>query len=213
MKYLGKITDSKDLVTKEYVDNSIPAAASTLPVMSSDTAAIGISEDYARADHVHPSDMFVATYGTTTTAELDAAYQAGKKIYVNSGGIFLPLRIKALGRYGFSETHRNLLGLSTTGYIVIHNIWCISDTWSSETVYLTPYEQVVQLFNNQVNYSEGDYVLQNNVIYRFIADHAAGAWTGNDAVEIPHLADEIASLKSSMSKTILRTWVAGTEVE
>ena len=174
----------------------IPAPSSTTPNMDG-TADIGTSTTYARADHVHPSDMFVATYGTTTTAELDAAYQAGKKIYVNSGGIFLPLRIKALGRYGFSETHRNLLGLSTTGYIVIHNIWCISDTWSSENVYLTPYEQVVQLFNNQVNYSEGDYVLQNNVIYRFISDHAAGAWTGNDAVEVPHLADEISEISSS----------------
>lgn len=56
MKYLGKITDSKDLVTKEYVDNSIPAAASTAPAMSSDTAAIGSSMNFARADHVHPSD-------------------------------------------------------------------------------------------------------------------------------------------------------------
>lgn len=29
MKYLGKIQDPKDLVTKEYVDNKIPATSSS----------------------------------------------------------------------------------------------------------------------------------------------------------------------------------------
>ena len=42
MKYLGKITDPKDLVTKEYVDNNIPATA---PVQSvnEQTGTVGFS--------------------------------------------------------------------------------------------------------------------------------------------------------------------------
>jgi len=34
MKYLGRITDNKDLVTKEYVDNSIPSLTGYAPLNS-----------------------------------------------------------------------------------------------------------------------------------------------------------------------------------
>lgn len=34
MRYLGRITDDKDLVTKEYVDNSIPSLTAYAPLAS-----------------------------------------------------------------------------------------------------------------------------------------------------------------------------------
>lgn len=58
MKYLGKITDQKDLTTKEYVDNSINAKVSIntdIPSMDG-TGAAGTSDRLARVDHVHPTD-------------------------------------------------------------------------------------------------------------------------------------------------------------
>lgn len=60
MKYLGKITDSKDLVTKEYVDNSIPstyAASSTANGLATETAAI----PYATVDSTSTATVFTAT--------------------------------------------------------------------------------------------------------------------------------------------------------
>ena len=37
-------------------------------------------------------------------------------------------------------------------------------------------------FSTSTSYSKGDLVVYNNVVYRFTEDHAAGAWTGTDAV-------------------------------
>jgi len=53
----------------------VPAASSTTPIMDG-TAAVGTSTDYARADHVHPSDTAKADKVTNATnghlAGLDA---------------------------------------------------------------------------------------------------------------------------------------------
>lgn len=70
------------------------------------TASPGSSDKYARGDHVHPkpsaSDIGAAevlwcTYGTTTSAEVEAAYQAGKIVLVgNNFNVFrLTARISA----------------------------------------------------------------------------------------------------------------------
>lgn len=41
---------------------------------------------------------------------------------------------------------------------------------------------IAPTFSSSTAYAVGDYVYYNGVLYRFIADHAAGAWDGSDAV-------------------------------
>lgn len=47
-------------------------------------------------------------------------------------------------------------------------------------------------------YSAGDYVLYNSVLYRFTADHAAGAWSGTDATAVK-IGGEITDIKSAIN--------------
>lgn len=58
MKYLGKINDPKDLVTKEYVDNS----------SSGSTAIVGLSAGFVKADGSGGLSS-VATIGTANIAD------------------------------------------------------------------------------------------------------------------------------------------------
>ena len=67
-----------------YDDSLIPQPSSTLP-LAPGTAATGTSTDYARADHVHPGEVFIAEYGTTTLAEIGNAYSAGKTVFCTNG--------------------------------------------------------------------------------------------------------------------------------
>ena len=53
-------------------------------------------------------------------------------------------------------------------------------------------------FSTSTAYSAGDYVLYNGTLYRFTSAHAAGAWTGSDAVAAT-LAPDVSSLKSEIN--------------
>lgn len=50
-------------------------------------------------------------------------------------------------------------------------------------------ENLAAPFSSSAAYLSGDYVVQNGVLYKFTADHAAGAWTGSDAVHVTAMAD------------------------
>lgn len=54
---------------------------------------------------------------------------------------------------------------------------------------------IAPTFDTSTAYTVGDYVYYSGALYRFTADHAAGAWTGTDAVSVK-LAPEVAELKS-----------------
>ena len=59
-------------------------------------------------------------------------------------------------------------------------------------------------FNSSTDYTAGQYVIQTitsgsssvNKLFRFTADHAAGAWTGTDAVEVK-ICNDVTDLKSA----------------
>lgn len=55
-------------------------------------------------------------------------------------------------------------------------------------------------FSTSVSYTAGQYVIYDNgthsYLYRFTADHAAGAWIGTDATQVT-LGDDVTSLKSA----------------
>lgn len=51
-------------------------------------------------------------------------------------------------------------------------------------------------FSTSTSYAIGDYVLYGGSLYRFTADHTAGAWIGTDAVQV-QLAEDVADIKSA----------------
>lgn len=61
-----------------------------------------------------------------------------------------------------------------------------------------------QTFDATKAYSAGAYVLYNSVLYRFTADHAAGAWTGTDATAVK-IGEEFGDLKSALSEVVVIT--------
>lgn len=50
-------------------------------------------------------------------------------------------------------------------------------------------ENLAVPFSSSANYLKGEYVVQTGVLYRFTADHSAGAWTGSDAVQVTAMQD------------------------
>ena len=73
-------------------------------------------------------------------------------------------------------------------------------------------DMVAEVFDVTKNYSTGDYVIYEtsgvSKLYRFTADHAAGAWSGTDAVEVA-LAGEVGELKSAIIQPSTLTWEQG----
>jgi len=59
---------------------------------------------------------------------------------------------------------------------------------------------LARVFDPEAAYSAGEYVNQNSTIYRFTSDHAAGDWTGTDAVAVK-MADDLGDLKSAINNT------------
>lgn len=58
------------------------------------------------------------------------------------------------------------------------------------------------LFSASTAYSAGDFVIYNNNLYTFTADHAAGAWTGSDATQTT-AGGEISQLKEDLTGVML----------
>lgn len=71
----------------------VTAPASTTTPKMDGTAAVGTENAYARGDHVHPAEIFVAEYGTTTYAQVQAAVAAGKTVIARQASASESLRI------------------------------------------------------------------------------------------------------------------------
>lgn len=59
-------------------------------------------------------------------------------------------------------------------------------------------ESIAENFDATTDYTAGEYVYNNAVLYRFTADHDAGAWTGTDAEEVK-VGTEISTLNQSLA--------------
>lgn len=57
---------------------------------------------------------------------------------------------------------------------------------------------VAETFATNKAYTDGSYVYYNGSLYRFTADHAAGAWIGSDATAVK-LANDLSDVKSAVS--------------
>ena len=66
------------------------------------------------------SDVFISTYGKTTCAEMEAAYQAGKLLVMRNGNLTAHL---------FKRLSENQFMFNTVGRV----FQCFMDSWSSQT--------------------------------------------------------------------------------
>lgn len=152
----------------EWSNTDAPSPSSTTPIMDG-TAAIGVSDNYARADHVHPSDTSKAdvssvhsvppggdigkvlgkasaadydlvwlsaggggggndvewfTYGVSTSAEIEVAYQTGKICMVINGSraFILGIRASATSHTFYSAT-----------YGTVYQVKCDNDSWTNNS--------------------------------------------------------------------------------
>lgn len=67
-------------------------------------------------------------------------------------------------------------------------------------------DMIAPTFSASAAYAAGDYVYYDGALYRFTADHAAGAWVGTDA-EAAVIGEDVSELKSAIStfQTIMTT--------
>lgn len=69
-------------------------------------------------------------------------------------------------------------------------------------------------FSTNANYSKNDYVLYkaagqtNSKLYRFTADHPAGAWTGNDVTEVTNLGSTVTQTSEGLTAEVTRATAA-----
>lgn len=108
---------------------SAPAASTTAP-KAPGTASVGVEDAFARGDHVHPSEVFVATYGTTTLEEIEDAYNAGKIVLCQDAALLVPLSSITSAAAIFSSCSQ---GTVTTLFR-----WDDSIGWKKKTKELVP---------------------------------------------------------------------------
>ena len=79
-------------------------------------------------NYTPPSEIFWATYGSTTSAEIEAAYQAGKAVFVIYSNRIIPLT-----RRSSSTTHFFWILDGTVTTNTICRVNCESNSWSALT--------------------------------------------------------------------------------
>lgn len=109
-----------------YTDEAI--AGIPTPTVPTKTSELENDSGFITAEDVPTpeSDVFYATYGETTTAEIEAALTAGKAVYCKNGAYIA----RFLRKNGAATRH--VFGYRDTEYL------CESDKWSSSVVKFSP---------------------------------------------------------------------------
>ena len=81
---------------------------------------------------------------------------------------------------------------------------------SSQVIAVTVAGEIPKILSNTANefsdataYDKGDYVTRNNQLFRFVANHSAGAWNSSQAT-VTTVGDELVSLKNTINSLIDR---------
>ena len=131
--------------------DGIPFPSSDNPLMDGE-ADPGESPDFARADHVHPSEVFWATYGTTTYNEIGAALTAGKLVMCEYGGIYYSYHYRIIDtRYFTSEG----------GYwitVTSGNVWAQGQVLPPSAATATPLMDGTAAVGSSSKYAKEDHV-------------------------------------------------------
>lgn len=102
----------------DYIKNK-PTIPSKVSDLANDSGFITVSGV--------PTEIFWATYGTTTSAEIETAYQAGKVVCVNYGNQIYTLCMRESGNvHNFSSTSKY-----EEGDVYISVIRCTNSVWST----------------------------------------------------------------------------------
>ena len=105
--------------TGEYSDiNNRPTASTALPLVAATTAVAGTSTDYARADHVHPTELNAKRgygYGTCSTAASTTAKVASVTNYALTTGGYVTIR------FTYAVPTSATLNVNSTGAKSIYN--------------------------------------------------------------------------------------------
>lgn len=144
------------VTTSYYADanQGIPAGGLEGQVLAK---ASDYDNDTEWVDPPSAAEVFFATYGTTTSAEIEAAYQAGKIVVCdNSGDIYLLTVRVGAANHVFSFISAN------TSY----QARCVSDAWSSSSIALntatayssTPAALGTASAGSSTQFSRGDHV-------------------------------------------------------
>lgn len=109
--------------TPEETDPTVPewAKQPTKPTYTANEVGAKAAED---------SDVFIATYGTTTSAEIEAAYQAGKAVLCKYSTVIFGNLFRA------SSFNHSFFGFVKGGKAAI--LACANDAWSIKDYYLKP---------------------------------------------------------------------------
>ena len=130
-------TANMDVATKQYVDNAIPSvpspASSGTPAMDG-TASRGSSTQYARADHVHPTDTSraaasdlaakadkVTEVTVSTAGAVTQALDAGKIYHFTGALSALTVTLNAPASGDLAQYHFDFLSGSTAATLTLPN--------------------------------------------------------------------------------------------
>lgn len=130
MKYLGKITDNKDLVTKEYVDNAVAGGGGGLTI--DDIYPVG--SIYMTVNNVNPSTLFS---GTTWQQIQDTFLLAAGSTYsggATGGEATHTLTESELPTVDGSFTIRRMNSSGTTGQMITATTGKMSKAATSSAV-------------------------------------------------------------------------------
>ena len=141
--------------------------------------------------------VFVARVNSTTSAEIEAAYQAGKVVLVPIAHFNAVARLT--GRDDAVTHHFGaVFSDSNAEDLVAVHVTCASDSWRiiAKTLLANRATISSNKFSPETTYSVGDYVLYRGFLYRFTAAHT-GAWADGDVVRV-QLAEDVKDLRAAL---------------
>ena len=122
------------------------------------TASPGSSAYYSRGDHVHENNIFLAVYGTTTSADIEAAYQAGKIVFCKSANdlLFFSLTYReSATKHHFTRANGDTLYT----YICNNNVWSDSSKHIPSSASSAPKDlAATAAIGSSANYARQDHV-------------------------------------------------------
>lgn len=181
---LAKIAEKADA-------SDIPAAYTDVPSELDSAGYPGVSKKWARGDHVHPTNIFWAD-DNTTSAEVEAAYVAGKNImHISSHRIYT---LTDREPYNYGANHRYNFACPIGGSIYLKTL--DQDVWSNETQYYIPY-RTSELYNDAGFIKSSDAYASNPVALGTASPGSSTKWARGDHVHPTPTASDVGAVASN----------------
>lgn len=130
--------------------------------------------------------------------EFDSSDNYAAGAYVNYEGLLYQFRTAhPAGDWTGSDVRVVTVG----GELKNHTSLISANTSKITTLFTAIGDQTNYAFNPTYSYSAGEYVWYENLLYKFISAHAAGAWTGSDVTAVTVIG-ELEALAGGGSSTL-----------